>query len=265
MPDLFEGDQLVVLGRYLSTPEGVRLQLKGDYLGQQRTFEFTIDPAHATTSNAFVPRLWASRKIAFLLDEVRQAGVSGDVRNDPRTKELIEEVVKLSMRWGILTEYTSFLAEDPSGAPVAARSHDERVREALDSAADRSVTRSGLAAVNQSLNLKAAQVQACSNSDNRYWDANMNEQRVTSVMQVADQTLFCRSGKWIDSRLVDKPELEKPDVTIAFGSPEHFALVRKLAATDGGGGRQAILALRGAVYIMVDGQRILICAPDDGC
>ena len=40
-------------------------------------------------------------QIAFLLDEVRQAGVSGDVRTDPRTKELIDAVVKLSMRWGI--------------------------------------------------------------------------------------------------------------------------------------------------------------------
>jgi len=265
MPDLFEGDQLVVLGRYLSTADGVRLQLTGDYLGQQRTFEFSIDPARATSSNAFIPRLWASRKIAYLLDEVRQAGVSGDVRTDPRTKELIDEVVKLSMRWGILTEYTSFLAEDPSGAPIAVRDHDEQVQLAMETAASRTGDRSGAGAVNQSLNLKAGQMQACANVDNRFWGADMKQQRVTTVMQIADQTMFCRGGKWIDSNLVDKPALETPDVKITFGSPEHFELVRHLAATDQGGGRQALLALRGAVYILVDGKRILICEPEDPC
>jgi Ca-activated chloride channel family protein len=265
VPDLFEGDQLVILGRYTTTAGGVRMRLEGEYLGQHKTFEFALNPAQATTANSFVPRLWASRKIAFLLDEVRQAGVSGDVRSDPRTKELIDEVVKLSMRWGILTEYTSFLAEDPSGAPVAVRSHDEQVGLAMETAAARTATRDGAGAVNQSMNLKAAAMQSCANNDNTYWTADMKQTRVTTVMQVADQTLFCRSGKWIDSNLVDKPDLEKPDVTITFGSAEHFELVRKLAAADNGTGRQALLALRGAVYLLVDGKRILICAPEDDC
>lgn len=258
LPDLFEGDQLVVLGRYTTTPDGARLRLEGEYLGQRRTFEFAIDPARATTANAFVPRLWASRKIAFLLDEVRQAGVSGDVRTDPRTRELIDAVVKLSMRWGILTEYTSFLAEDPSGTPVAATTHEERLSLAMDAAAGRVAERSGAGAVNQSMNLKAGQMAACANADNTYWNANMQQVRVLSVMQVADQTLFCRGGKWIDSNLVDKPEMEKPDRTIEFGSAEHFALACRLAETDAGAGRQALLAQRGDVYLLVDGQRVLV-------
>ena len=62
LPDLFEGDQLVVLGRY-DDPRCARLRLEGEYLGQPKTFEFAIDPARATTSNAFVPRLWASRRL----------------------------------------------------------------------------------------------------------------------------------------------------------------------------------------------------------
>lgn len=258
LPDLFEGDQLVVLGRYSTTADGARLRLEGEYLGQRRTFEFALDPARATTANAFVPRLWASRKIAFLLDEVRQAGVSGDVRTDPRTKELIDAVVKLSMRWGILTEYTSFLAEDPSGTPVAATTHEERLHLAMDAAAGRLMERAGAGAVNQSVNLKTAQAQACANADNTYWDANMQQVRVLSVMQVADQTLFCRGGKWFDSNLVDKPEMAKPDMTIEFGSAEHFALACKLAETDAGAGRQALLAQRGDVYLLVDGKRVLV-------
>ena len=86
----------------------------------------------------------------------------------------------------------------------------------------------------------------------------MQQVRVLSVMQVADQTLFCRGGKWIDSNLVDKPEMEKPDKTIEFGSTEHFALACKLAETDSGAGRQALLAQRGDVYLLVDGQRVLV-------
>ena len=57
LPDVFEGDQLIVLGQY-TTPEGkIDFQLAGNYRGKQRTFKFSFDLAKATTRNAFVPRL----------------------------------------------------------------------------------------------------------------------------------------------------------------------------------------------------------------
>jgi len=60
LPDMFEGDQLVLLGKY----EGDRpleFELKGDFRGKDRTFRFKFKLDSATTRNSFVPRLWASR------------------------------------------------------------------------------------------------------------------------------------------------------------------------------------------------------------
>ena len=73
LPDLFEGDQLVVLGRYHGASPLV-FELAGNYRGASRKFRFQFDLAAATTKNAFVPRLWASRKIAVLVDAIRDLG-----------------------------------------------------------------------------------------------------------------------------------------------------------------------------------------------
>ncbi|MFN0133755.1 MAG: VIT domain-containing protein [Phycisphaerales bacterium] len=126
LPDLFDGDQLVILGQYTDA-SAKKLILEGNYLGKQATFDFAFDTSKATTRNGFVPRLWASRKIASLIEEIRQAGADQrpGVRpsEDPRTKELVDEIVRLSIKWGILTEYTAFLALEP-GTVIAGRPGD---------------------------------------------------------------------------------------------------------------------------------------------
>ena len=87
-------------------------------------FAFQLD--HATTKNGFVPRLWASRKIAALVEDIRQAGADSSrrspcnrARHDPRLKELVDEIVRLSVEFGILTEYTAFI--DKQGTDLTAR------------------------------------------------------------------------------------------------------------------------------------------------
>src|SRR5262249_12931057 len=58
--------------------------------------------------NSFIPRLWASRKIGYLLEEIRLHGESA---------ELKDEVIRLSKEHGILTPYTAFLVEEPGSRP----------------------------------------------------------------------------------------------------------------------------------------------------
>jgi Ca-activated chloride channel family protein len=122
LPDLYDGDQLVVLGQYTDSAAG-KLVLSGNFLGHERTFEFSFEPGKATTRNAFVPRLWASRKIASLIDQIRQSAADShiaDPAHDAKTKELVDEVVRLSTKWGILTEYTAFLAVEPGASGFGA-------------------------------------------------------------------------------------------------------------------------------------------------
>src|SRR5204863_273278 len=64
LPDLFEGDQLVVLGQYKDTE--LHFRLEGMNRDVQKAYEFDFRLDNATTRNGFVPRIWASRKIAML-------------------------------------------------------------------------------------------------------------------------------------------------------------------------------------------------------
>ena len=102
LPDLFRGSQLTVLGRYEGRGE-TDVTLIGQVAGKQRAFEYAADfPRHADEHD-FIPRLWAQRKIGYLLDEIRLHG---------EKRELKEAIVDLSLEYGIVTPYTSYLVQE---------------------------------------------------------------------------------------------------------------------------------------------------------
>jgi Ca-activated chloride channel family protein len=103
LPDLFYGQELVVLGRYRGPGRGP-LVLEGTRNGRTERFEFRVEFPEREPGNAWVPRLWAARKVGALTAQIRLHGA------DP---ELVEEVRRLGLRYGILTEYTSYLVEEP--------------------------------------------------------------------------------------------------------------------------------------------------------
>lgn len=107
LPDLFAGTQLIVTGRYREGGPAT-ISLTGQINGRSRTFRFN-DLTFATgrqnsRDTEFIPRLWATRKIGYLLNQVRLHG---------ENRETIDQIVNLSIRYGIITPYTSFLVEEP--------------------------------------------------------------------------------------------------------------------------------------------------------
>ena len=116
MSDLFHGMQLTLLGRY-SGQGDFAIRLAGDVRGAKREFVYEgTFPAVAKTHD-FIPRLWAQRKIGYLLDEIRLHG---------ETKELKDEVIRLSKEHGIATPYTSYLVLEDSDRERLTR-HDRRL------------------------------------------------------------------------------------------------------------------------------------------
>lgn len=110
--DLFAGEQVVVCGRF--NGEGpVAIELKGK-LGETG-FSSIHETNFSKSSNdsEFIPRLWATRQIGYLLDQIRLHGETG---------ELKEEVIQLSKEFNILTPYTAYIAvEDEELERVASR------------------------------------------------------------------------------------------------------------------------------------------------
>ncbi len=103
MPDLFRGDQLVLVGRYRKGG-AARITLSGNAAGKKQTLTYQANFAAASDdTNGFVARLWAIRRIGDIIDELDLHG---------HNQELVDELVSLSQKHGILTRYTSFLADD---------------------------------------------------------------------------------------------------------------------------------------------------------
>jgi Ca-activated chloride channel family protein len=81
------------------------VKLSGKLAGEEKTLDFPVDLARHSNddSNAFVARIWATRRVGEIIDEIDLKG---------KNQELINELVTLAKDHGILTPYTSFFADD---------------------------------------------------------------------------------------------------------------------------------------------------------
>ncbi len=108
LPDLFSGDQITVFGRYDGSGDSV-IRLIGEVNGKKREFVYEGTFPAEQSDNTFIPRLWATRRVGFLLDEIRLRGENA---------ELKDEVIRLSKEYGIMTPYTSYLVLEDDNAYV---------------------------------------------------------------------------------------------------------------------------------------------------
>ncbi len=104
--DLFAGEQMVVVGRYRKSG-AAKVMVTGKVGDQEQKFDF---PANLTEksgdeSQSFVEKLWAVRRIGQIIDDLDLKG---------KNEELVKELVQLSLKHGIMTPYTSFLADENS-------------------------------------------------------------------------------------------------------------------------------------------------------
>jgi Ca-activated chloride channel family protein len=287
LPDYFEGDQIMVLGAYTGdTPSTITFT--GSVGGQPRTYQIPFDPSAATMRHDYVPRIWATRRIGALVEQVRQAGAEGSLP-PAQMKELTDEIVRLSTKFGVLTEYTAFLSKETTDfrrdalPALSAQVSGELEKRAVHA-------RSGAGSVNQESNIQAlkdagsmpprasapsapgagggkgggggggggadpalAAMPAAASGTQWYLDSSLKKVEVNSIRQIGSQSFYNRQNRWVDSRLLDK-ENEKPDSTILFGSPEYLTLAQELAATN----EQTLLAQDGDILLLFKGKRLLI-------
>jgi len=216
--DLFKGMQIAMIGRYKNSSElrNATVTLRGKMGKETRSFTFNgLDLPFRDDTNDFLPRLWASRRVGWLLDQIRLNG---------ETKELKDEVVELGTRYGLVTPYTSYLATDGTLNNTVDRARlDTMMRAAPKAMAEQSGAGAVQFSVQQNTRNRNVQVVESEKKDARERVLVDN----SSVNQfVANKNFFNQGGVWVDAEYSAAAKLK--EVSIKFGSEEYY----KLAASD---------------------------------
>jgi Ca-activated chloride channel family protein len=229
LPDLFAGTQLVVVGRY---HEGGRTDvvLRGEVNGREQEFVYEDLSFSDRGGEDFIPRLWATRKIGYLLNEVRLHGEG---------RELIDEIVDLSVRYGIMTPYTSFLVEEEQDI-FTPDGREEAAQEMWMQATAVPAPAVGAAAVEDAENREALR------STEKVAD------NTEQIKYAGDKVFVLRDGVWTDTTY----DASADTVKIGFGSEDYFALI---AAHPEWGhylsvGQEVIVVLEGTAYQVTEGE-----------
>ena len=221
--DPFAGQDLVVLARY-SGDGTADVQLRGESVDGPVTWSTRARFADRTRDNPFVARLWAAQRIGWLAAEKRKNGASSEMDGEIRT---------LGERYGIPTEFSSYLVVEP-GMQVANNQPTRRadVRGALALDAVTTTAAGGRAA-------PAAAPAPASSNEMRFEAARAaaKQREAKSAAELDDATaaigqrrvgerLFTlANGVWTDARFTSTLRT----VSVKPYSPAYFALVQRLA------------------------------------
>jgi Ca-activated chloride channel family protein len=239
------------VGRYSGKGDSAVI-IQGSVNGMEKKFTYEVKFPAESDDNEFIPRLWATRRVGHLLDEIRLHGENAELR---------DEVTELARKYGIVTPYTAYLIlEDESqhNVPVRMRSlqgldgdgmaRQEAAKAWGDFKADREGNRAiggarssvalkdavaaALAAFNgalesrRALGLPPASAPASESSM-----ADRNREKLVQYAQqaqfVAGKNFFQNDKQWIDSAVQKNPKARH--VRIQFGSEDYFDLIAKNA------------------------------------
>ncbi len=216
LPDLFQGGELLVLGRYQGEGHHA-VRFDGRVRGERKDIAYEGSFPHTEAKNDFLPRLWANRKIAYLLDEIRLRG---------ENRELVDEVVRLATRYGIVTPYTAALiVEDgdrlAAGTPrIDLRNQQRKAGSFAPASAARAGRVSGEDAVTAAKEIRQLQALGYLSDDA---SARLKKDDGGALLRaVGDKTFIFSDGRYVDSAWDGKGELKQ----IAAFSDAYFALLR---------------------------------------
>jgi Ca-activated chloride channel family protein len=235
LPDLFAGTQLVVVGRFREGgPALIRLSGQVNQQEERFTYEGFFERAGG---DRFIPRLWATRKIGYLLNQIRLHGES---------HELVDEVVELSIRYGIVTPYTSYLVQE-DGDVLTREGRESIVQEELDALSAAPEMVAGARAVEEAEAKSAIQSADIA--------AAPGGEAAQTVKVVGDKTFVLRDGVWTDTTFDPSRQMAQQ---VGFGGDAYFDL---LAARPDMG---VFFSLGERVIVVLDGVAYKVAAADSG-
>ena len=206
LPDLYAGSQLVLVGAYAAGGP-TRVTLSGMVNGKATSYVY--EGQALTTApggpNDFLPRLWATRKIGYLLTQIRLHG---------ENPELIQAVVDLSVRYGIVTPYTSYLITEDDILTQGGRDRvaaEEAAAPAGDVSGDEAVSKADAQG-----NMSGANQAAPTAEPSQYGGGN-------AIKVVGSRTYVQQNGVWIDTAF-DPSTMTTTKIT--FLGDDYFAFLK---------------------------------------
>ncbi|HRH43228.1 MAG TPA: VIT and VWA domain-containing protein [Pyrinomonadaceae bacterium] len=271
-PDIFRGTQLTMIGRYKNEADlkNITLKLTGKNGKESRTFNYdNLSFPMRAEDNNFLPRLWATRRVGWLMEQIRSNG---------ETKEVRDEIVDLGTRYGIVTPYTSYLATDGSvGNNINSRQVTDLPMQARSTgsgggfgigrgqgsgrgnAPQPKPTPSTSNRTQISADAISSGEQAVKDSKER--KVKQEAEKVTTdddevlksgtVQKVGVKTFYLENGVWIDGEF--KEDAKMTEIKLKFASNEFFDLITKEKdlAQFFSLGEQVVVIWKGKVYRII--------------
>lgn len=194
--DVFAGQNIVILARY-SGSGSATLRFDGSSPSGPIHWTQRVNFPRDERGNSFIGRLWATQRVGYLSAERRRVGGNA---------ELDGEIRALGQRYGIPTEFTSFLVQEPR--PTVTAGVQLRSPMGAPTALSQVVT-TGVAASSANA-FEAAKQATAQRSATSLAAADAATVRGPSgmlpddVRRIGDRTFTLAHGVWTDSRVVTK-------------------------------------------------------------
>jgi Ca-activated chloride channel family protein len=200
LPDLFRGSQLTIVGRYKNSGSA-QIKLAGQFNDSKKSFTYDVNFPEQNPDNPQLPQLWATRKIGFLLEQIKLNP------NERERQDLVAEVVQLSKRYGIVTPYTAiFIHEDE---PILSDSRDRVILDYQPAAFNAEVGKSAVSYSKTSRRLKEAET--------------IDGRLLSGLKRAGDRTFVQDArGYWLDVEFDEKADV----LHIKYGSEAYFTLLK---------------------------------------
>ena len=264
--DVFAGDQIVLVGRYRHAGQA-KVLVRGEVNSEKVKMAFPTELVKKSKGSkyAFVEKLWAVRRVGEIIDQIDLYGKNG---------ELMDEMIELSRKHGILTPYTSYLADENSDVrdldQARRRVSDQLqgleqqsgesgfrqrvMKSALQSAGSIGGLPSGRPAVANeaadtalpALNIPGQSANA--NGTVHFKRPNMEKaEEVRNLRQIGSKSFYRENEAWVDS-LATKTQVDQAMKVKRF-SKQYFDLVARFDKDLG-----PVLRLEGKTLVVLEGK-----------
>jgi Ca-activated chloride channel family protein len=238
--DVFAGEDLVLLARYEGSG---RANVVVEGRAGNRNVRWSSERVFPDEEfeNVFVPRLWATQRIGWLASEKRKSGGNSEIN---------DEIRRLGERFGIPTEYTSYLVLEPGMVANGNIRRDVQVR-SLGNASGAGASAPAPAqfeAARGAAAQRAAKSMAA--ADVSYAMDSMGS-RSGDVKRVGGKLYKEEGGRWIDAAMKTDLKVYK----VKAYSQSYFTLLERIPAL-----REAFSA---GDRVMVAGRSVAVEVGDD--